>query len=171
MILRRQSSGVGQTCRHGDLLPVLIILGVVVLAMSWTRPAVSADEATDAKAAARHVVDTETAVGEMPPSFGLPPIVVKIRESGDAQGRTVAFKADLIFDEVDQGRIEDSISVTKHLLPRVMDSVITGLDGKLIENLSESATVSKMVIERANLVLKPYGVVVKALKMHYLGWR
>jgi hypothetical protein len=111
------------------------------------------------------------AVGEAVSSFGLPPIVVKVREPGDTQDRTITFKADLVFDEVDQNRIDDSMSVSKRLLPRIMDSVITGLDGKRIENLSDPATVTAMVVERANLVLTPYGVVVKALKMQYLGWR
>lgn len=161
--------------RFGDLLPVLMILVAVALAMSWTLPARSAENNANAKAAARHVADTETAVGEtvdeMVSSFGLPPIVVKVREPGDAQDRTIAFKADLVFDEVDMDRIEASMSVSKHLLPRIMDSVITGLDGKRIENLSDPESVTKVVIERANRVLRPYGVVVKALKMRYLGWR
>jgi hypothetical protein len=157
--------------RFGDLLPVLMTLGMVALAMSWTLPAWSAEKEPDAEAAARQVADTEAAVGEMIPIFGLPPIVVQVRNRDDAEGRTIAFKADLIFDEDDPDRIEDSVSVTKHLLPRIMDSVITGLDGKRVDNMSNPESVTRTVVERANLVLKPYGVVVKALKIHFLGWR
>lgn len=157
--------------RFGDLLPVLMTLGMVALAMSWTLPAWSAEKEPDAEAAARQVADTEAAVGEMIPIFGLPPIVVQVRNRDGAEGRTIAFKADLIFDEDDPDRIEDSVSVTKHLLPRIMDSVITGLDGKRVDNMSNPESVTRTVVERANLVLKPYGVVVKTLKIHFLGWR
>jgi hypothetical protein len=175
MIFRDETARTPRVCHIGDLLSVLAILGVRVLAVSWMRPAMSADKAPDVRAAARQLADSETAVGgavgEAVSSFGLPPIVVKVREPGDTQDRTITFKADLVFDEVDQNRIDDSMSVSKRLLPRIMDSVITGLDGKRIENLSDPATVTAMVVERANLVLTPYGVVVKALKMQYLGWR
>lgn len=160
--------------RTGDLFPVLAILGVLVLAMSWTGPAVSAGKAPGANAA-RQIADVETsaadASGDEMSSFGLPPIVVRVRDPGDMQERTITFKADLVFDEVDQKRIDDSISVSKRLLPRIMDSVITGLDGKRIANPPDPATVAKMVVERANLVLEPYGVVVRTLKMQYLGWQ
>lgn len=161
--------------RAGDLLPVLAILGVLVLAMSWTGPALSAGKASDAKTAVRHFADTEAAIADAASdemsSFGLPPVVVRVRDPADMQERTITFKADLVFDEVDQDRIDDSISVSKHLLPRIMDSVLTGLDGKHIANPSDPETVKTLVVERANLVLKPYGVVVRTLKMQYLGWQ
>lgn len=157
-----------QWSRTSDLLPVLAVLGLLVLAMSWVQPAAAGEVKDDAKEAAHHVASTEAAVAEDIPTFGLPPIVVRVREDGVAGDKTIAFKADFLFDEIDIGRIEDSINVSKKLLPKIMDSVIMGIEGRRIANLSDPATMDRMVIQRVNLVLNPYGVVVKELKMRYL---
>jgi hypothetical protein len=155
--------------RRSDLLPVLAVLGLLALAMSWVQPAFAGEETEDnAKEAAHHVATMEAAIAEEIPTFGLPPIVVRVKDGASITDKTVAFKADLLFDEIDIGRIEDSINVSRKLLPRIMDSVILGIEGKHIANLSDPTTMDQMVIQRANLVLKPYGVVVKALKMRYL---
>ena len=170
MMLADEITDTARVSRRSDLLPVLAVLGLLALAMSWVQPAFAGEDTDDAaKKAAHHVATTEAAVAEEMPTFGLPPIVVRVKDGTSVADKTVAFKADFLFDEIDIGRIEDSINVSKKLLPRIMDSVILGIEGKHIANLSDPATMDRMVIQRANLVLKPYGVVVKALKMRYLA--
>lgn len=161
------TTGTARHYRHRDLLPVLLVLAALFAAMSWVEPAKAGETKKGAKEAANHVAATEAAVAEEMPSFGLPPIVLRVRDE-NAANRTVAFKAALLFDEDDSSRIEDSIRVSKRLLPRIMDSVITGIEGKRIANLSDPATMDRMVLRRTNLVLNPYGVVVHALRMDYL---
>lgn len=99
------------------------------------------------------------------PSFGLPPIAVRVLEDRTLMDRSVVFKADLVFDEVDEERIKDTMRVTKALLPRIMDSVITGIHGKRFSDLTTLAALNHVVLQRSNAVLRPYGVVVKSLRM------
>jgi hypothetical protein len=166
------TNGTARQDRRRDLLPILFVLAALFMAMSWVGPARAGDTSAgaarpDAKAAANHIAATEAAVADETPTFGLPPIVLRVTDE-NAANRTVAFKAALVFDEEDDDRIEDSMRVSKRLLPRIMDSVITGIEGKRIANLSDPSTVDRMVLQRANLVLNPYGVVVRALRMDFL---
>jgi hypothetical protein len=160
--LRSTACGTG---RGGLLLPVLLLTAMLLLT-PWQRAAWASGSSV---AAAEHVANTEAAVGNAElPTFSLPPIVLQVREINNPKKRTIAFKAALVFDEVDEGRIEDSMSVTKSVLPRIMDSVIIGIQGERFNKLPDPEAVDRLVIQHANAVLKPYGVVIKALKMHYL---
>ena len=55
------------------------------------------------------------------------------------------------------------------LLPRIMDSVITGIEGKQFEDLSNLVFLNDVIVRRSNSVLKPYGVVVKSLNLKDLS--
>jgi len=57
--------------------------------------------------------------------------------------------------------------VTKRLVPRIMDSVIVGLQNRHFETLPERDVVDKLVVQYSNAVLKPYGVVIKSLQIQY----
>jgi hypothetical protein len=113
-------------------------------------------------------VSLATVADEEAPSFGLPPIVVQLRTRDGQGNKTISFKAALIFDEVDWDRIEDSMRVTKTLMPRIVDSVISGIQNRRFETPPDGAAVDRLVIEYSNAVLKPYGVVIKELRMQYL---
>lgn len=145
---------------------------ILAFAIAWPFSAHSGHAPSDYGAvyqvAEAEAADKEHAESELL-TFPLPPIVVRIRQSGEPQMKVVAFKADLVFDEVDPGRIDASIDVADQLVPRIVDSVITGLEGRQIEAASMSETVNRLVIERVNLVLNPYGVTVKSLNVRYLG--
>jgi hypothetical protein len=147
--------------RHGGgLLPALALAGLLTVTMPWSDAAyASGSEASHGEAAGAK------SAPEGPPIFGLPPIVVNVLQTGDPDAKTIIFKADLVFDEVDPMRIEETMSVTKSLLPRIMDSVITGIQGKRFSNLKDIAFLNDVVLQRSNDVLKPYGVVVKSLRL------
>jgi len=152
--------------RGGALLPALALAGLLTVTMPWARAAyASGGETSHGEAAGAD------SVPEGPPIFGLPPIVVNVLQTGNPKAQTVVFKADLVFDEVDPTRIEDTMSVTKSLLPRIMDSVITGIQGKRFNDLKDIAFLNDVVLQRSNDVLKPYGVVVKSLHLMELGRR
>jgi hypothetical protein len=144
----------------GSTLLRIVALAALLTAVLPLPEAVSAASASDGHAA------------ETPrerPHFGLPPIVVQVMEKRDPTARVVIFKANLFFDEVDQDRINDTMRVTKSLLPRIMDSVITGIQGKRFDDLSDFAWLNEVVLRRSNAVLKPYGVEVSSLELKDLS--
>jgi hypothetical protein len=152
--------------RGGGLLPALALAGLLTVTMPWSDAAyASGSETSHGEAAGAN------GAPEGPPIFGLPPIVVNVLQTGDRKAQTVVFKADLVFDEVDPTRIEDTLIITKSLLPRIMDSVITGIQGKRFGNLKDIAFLNDVVLQRSNDVLKPYGVVVKSLHLKDLTRR
>ena len=77
----------------------------------------------------------------------------------------------LIFDETDEDRINDSLRIAKTLMPRIMDSVITGVQGHRFDSASKAEDVNRMILDRSVAVLQPYGVVVKTLRIERLGNR
>jgi len=156
--------------RDETLFRVLLVAGLLLLTASWTGTAAAASSPAKADShAAGKKPDAHSGSDAIDPIFGLPPIVVKVPERGKRIDRTIVFKADLVFDEVENDRINDSMRVAKALLPRIMDSVITGMQGKYFDDLSTPASLSDVVLQRSNIVLKPYGVVAKALRLQDLG--
>jgi hypothetical protein len=150
--------------RGGGLFPALALAGLLTVTTPWSDAAyASGSETSHGEAAGAN------GAPEGPPIFGLPPIVVDVLQIGDPDAKTIIFKADLVFDEVDQTRIEDTLIITKSLLPRIMDSVITGIQGKSFKNLKDIAFLNDLVLQRSNDVLRPYGVVVKSLRLRDLG--
>ena len=143
------------------MLSALALAGLLSVAMPWADAAYASGGGTMHGEAA--------GANDGPPVFGLPPIVVTVHHAGDHDAKTIIFKADLVFDEVDKTRIDDTMSVTKALLPRLMDSLITGIEGKTFKDLKDIAFLHDIVLERSNEVLRPYGVVVKALRLKNLG--
>jgi hypothetical protein len=103
------------------------------------------------------------------PIFGLPPIMVQVPDNGGPELKIVLFKAALVFDEVDPERINDSQRIAKTVLPKIMDSVITGMQRHHFTDKTTAADVSRLVLDRSNAVLKPYGVIIKKLKMEHLA--
>lgn len=145
--------------RGSALLPALLIAFGLVLSPSWRHPA-QAGEPTGA---------AHEAAGE--PSFDLPPIAVQLSREASAAPRTVVVKAALVFDETDEDRINDSLRLAKTLLPKIMDSVITGVQGQQFAGDSGREAVNRVILERSIAVLQPYGVVVKKLRMDGFGGR
>ncbi len=145
-------------CRRALLSILLAVLGLAV-ALGWHHAAL-AGERTEAAG---------KAVGE--PSFDLPPIVVQVSEAGRAQRKTMVFKAALVFDETDEDRINDSQRIVKTLMPKIMDSVITGVQGHRFEADPNFAEVNQVILDRSAAVLQPYGVVIKFLRIEHLGNR
>jgi hypothetical protein len=140
------------------LLPVLLL--AVGLASAVWHHAAWAGETTEAK---------EKVAGE--PSFGLPPIVVQIPEAGHHQPKMVVLKVALVFDETDEDRINDSLRIAKILMPRIMDSVIAGVQEHHFDSASKAEDVNELILDRSAAVLRPYGVLVKSLRIEQLGDR
>lgn len=152
--------------RGGALLPALALAGLLAVTMAWPDAVyASGGETVHGEAAGAN------GEPEGPPVFALPPIVVNVLQTGAPAAQTVVFKADLVFDEVDKTRIDDTMSVTKSLLPRIMDSVITGIQGKSFADVTDIAFLNDVVLQRSNEVLKPFGVVVASLRLTELGRR
>lgn len=147
------------TRRAGALFRALAVAGLLAAAMPWAGAAQAAAGSTAHGGAGADGAEAAQ------PIFGLPPIVATVLQKGDPEPKTVVFKADLVFDEVEDDRIQQSIGVTKSLLPRIMDSVITGIEGKQFDDLKNLASINDVVVARSNEVLKPYGVVVKSLHL------
>jgi len=137
--------------RSGGLLPALALAGLLTVTMPWSVAAYASGGGTSHGEAAG-----ANGAPAGAPIFGLPPIVVDVLQTGDPDAKTIIFKADLVFDEVDPARIEDAMSVTKSLLPRIMDSVITGIQGRRFKDLKDIVFLNDVVLQRSNDVLKPY---------------
>ncbi len=105
------------------------------------------------------------------PIFNLPPIMVQVPDNGGPALKIVVFKAALIFDEVDPERINDCERIAKSLLPKIMDSVITGIQRHHFTDKTTTADVTQVVLAQSKAVLNPYGVVIKKLKMENLAIR
>jgi hypothetical protein len=143
----------------GRVLPALLVSIVLSLAVAWHHSAL-AGEPTEAKG---------KVAGE--PSFDLPPIVVQISQTGRPYPRAMVFKAALIFDETDEQRINDSQRIAKTLMPKIMDSVITGVQAHQFSAASNVDDVNQVILDRSVAVLQPYGVVIKTLRIEQLGIR
>jgi hypothetical protein len=157
MILAERRTGAGAIARGRMLAAVALFAAGLALVAAWPQQARAANNAGQS---------TVNETGE--PIFGLPPIVVQIPGRGRA-ARTIVFKAALIFDEVDADRINDSQRLAKTLLPKIMDSVITGVQNHQFVDLTNTEEVNKVVLDRSTVVLKPYGVLLKGLRMEHLG--
>lgn len=164
--LWRRALGTTARCKACGvaLLPALSLAGLLTLTLPLS------EAAGAAPASATNAADEDGADADVvSPIFGLPPIVVTVLENSDPTAKTLIFMAVLVFDEVDAVRIEDSLSVTKSLLPRIMDSVITGIQGKRFDDLANLAALNDIILQRSNAVLTPYGVVVKSLRLRNLS--
>ncbi|MPY74529.1 MAG: hypothetical protein GEU87_09715 [Alphaproteobacteria bacterium] len=139
------------------LLQILLIAAGIAFAMPCHHRASAGEPAKAASDA------------EVEPSFDLPPIIVQVSQNGRAHQKTMVFKAALVFDETDRERINDSMRMAKTLLPKIMDSVITGVQGHHFDAESKPEDVNKLILDRSVAVLQPYGVVVKYLRMESLG--
>lgn len=138
------------------LFPVLLVAASLVFAMPWHQRALAGELARAAGEA------------DVEPSFDLPPIIVQVSQNGRPHQKTLVFKAALVFDETDPERINDSMRMAKTLLPKIMDSVITGVQGHHFDAGSKPEEVNRLILDRSVAVLKPYGVVVKYLRMESL---
>ncbi len=107
--------GDGAVYRGRGLLAALLLAAGLIAAMASPQPAwANSSHETKAEAPAE-------------PIFGLPPVIIQVPDNGGSELKIVVFKATLIFDEVDPERINDSQRIAKSLLPKIMDSVITGM--------------------------------------------
>jgi hypothetical protein len=155
----RSTTGAVAGGRRTAALAVLMLASGLLFATAWHRSASAGALAKEAEKVARE------------PSFDLPPIVVQVSQSGRSHPRTMVFKAALIFDETDEERINDSQRIAKTLMPRIMDSVITGVRAHQFDDASQTEDVNQVIMDRSVAVLQPYGVVIKALRIEYLGNR
>jgi len=158
MTFAERRTGAGAIARGRMLATVALLAAGLALVAALPQQARAANNAGQS---------TVNETGE--PIFGLPPIVVQIPGRGRANARTIVFKAALIFDEVDADRINDSQRLAKTLLPKIMDSVITGVQNHHFVDLTNTEEVNKVVLDRSTVVLKPYGVLLKGLRMEHLG--
>ena len=159
MMFSRSTTGAVAGGRCRALLPVLLVAIGLASAAAWHHAA-RAGGTTEAKG---------KVAGE--PSFDLPPIVVQIPEAGDHHPKTVVFKVALIFDETDEDRINDSLRIAKALMPRIMDSVIAGVQEHHFDTATKDDDVNQLILDRSVAVLQPYGVLVKSLRIEQLGNR
>ena len=159
MMTSRSTTGAVAGGRGRALLAALLVAIGLAAAGAWQSAAQAGEPAGAAKKAA----------GE--PSFDLPPIAVQVSQAGREHTTTMVFKAALIFDETDEDRINDSLRIAKTLMPRIMDSVITGVQGHRFDSASKAEDVNRMILDRSVAVLQPYGVVVKTLRIERLGNR
>jgi hypothetical protein len=157
MTFAERRMGAGAIARGRMLAAVALFAAGLALVAAWPQQARASNSGQS----------TLNETGE--PIFGLPPIVVQIPGRGRANARTIVFKAALIFDEVDADRINDSQRLAKTLLPKIMDSVITGVQNHHFVDLTNTEEVNKVVLDRSTVVLKPYGVLLKGLRMEHLG--
>lgn len=157
MTFAERRTGAGAIARGRMLAAVALFAAGLALVAAWPQQARASNSGQS----------TLNETGE--PIFGLPPIVVQIPGRGRANARTIVFKAALIFDEVDADRINDSQRLAKTLLPKIMDSVITGVQNHHFVDLTNTEEVNKVVLDRSTVVLKPYGVLLKGLRMEHLG--
>lgn len=157
MTIAERRTGAGAIARGRMLAAVALVAAGVALVAAWPQEARASNSGQS----------TVNETGE--PIFGLPPIVVQIPGRGRTHARTIVFKAALIFDEVDADRINDSQRLAKTLLPKIMDSVITGVQNHHFVDLTNTEEVNKVVLDRSTVVLKPYGVLLKGLRMEHLG--
>ena len=157
MMLAERRTGNGAMCGGRALVAALLLATGLVIAMSCHQQAWASNSAESS-------VD---ASGE--PVFGLPPIVVQVPDHGGSELKVIIFKAALVFDEVEPERISDSQRIAKSLLPKIMDSVISGVQNHRFTDWSKTEEVTQVVLDSSNAVLKPYGVVIKKLRMQDLG--
>lgn len=149
--------GDGAVFNPRALLAALLLAAGLTVAMAPHQPAWASNSG-------------EPAADKAPqPIFNLPPIMVQVPDNGGRELKTVLFKAALVFDEVDPERINDSERIAKSVLPKIMDSVITGMQRHHFTDKTTAADVSRLVLDQSNAVLKPYGVIIKKLKMEHLA--
>jgi hypothetical protein len=158
--MMRAPSSAGVLARRcgRSLFPALLLAGVLVQAPCWQESAWAGEAAGKA---------TEEA--DLEPSFDLPPIVVQVPAHGTTTARTIVLRTALVFDETDRDRITDSQRLAKALLPKIMDSVITGVQGHRVKDWSNTSDVNQVILDRAAAVLGPYGVLIKTLRVELFG--
>lgn len=159
MTFAQTRTGVRVTGRLATWLPVLLLAAVLAVAAGGDRPAWAGEAANGHETGARE------------PLFDLPPIMVNVQGKGNVPAKTIVLKTALVFDEVDEDRINDSQRLAKALLPKIMDSVITGVQKYHAVDASDAAGVDKVILERAVAVLRPYGVLIKSLRVENLSGR
>jgi hypothetical protein len=163
MMFAERRTGNGMIGRGRARLVALSLAAGLAVAMASQQPAWASS--------AEHASTEAHSGTEAPPEpiFGLPPILIQIPENGGPELKVIVFKASLIFDEVDPERINDSQRIAKSLLPKIMDSVITGMQRHHFADATATEDVTQVVLDSSNAVLKPYGVIIKHLKMEHLG--
>lgn len=171
MMFAAEAMTSGRMHRAGPLWPMLAVAAALLLASSWMRPAAAASDPAPAAA-----VDEKAGDDAALASFGLPPIVVMLKQRDESKGKeskgkTVILKVDLLFDERDEDRINIMLSTAKALLPRIMDSLLTGIQGRQFDDTDDTVAINAVLVERSNRVLRPYGVNVKASRLVQLGVR
>jgi len=157
MMLAPSSAGVLARRCGRSLFPALLLAAALVQAPFWHRPAWAGEAAA------------KTTDADLDPSFDLPPIVVQVPGHGERMAKTIVLRTALVFDETDRDRINDSQRLAKALLPKIMDSVITGVQGHRIKDWSNASDVNQVILDRAAAVLGPYGVLIKTLRVELFG--
>jgi len=99
-------------------------------------------------------------------TYDLPLIVLQMPSAvKSSEPRSLVVNGSLQFKGKSDSKLTHSIRMAKLLTPSIMDSILTGMQQEEFDAISDPAVVNRVVLNRTNIVLQPYGVSAERLLM------
>lgn len=105
-------------------------------------------------------------------TYDLPLIVLQMPNTAHSQEpRSLVVNGSLQFKGRTDKQLTRSIRMAKLLTPSIMDSILTGMHRAEIDAISNPDVMNRLVLDRTNIVLHPYGVSAERMLMEGMDIR
>ena len=103
-------------------------------------------------------------------TYTLPPIVVQLPKSIRPSGSLV-ISSSLEFSAGTLTEAANGARLAKLLSPRLVDSIVTGVREQRYLIAKDASAADRVILDRSNSILRPYGVVAARLSAQHMDYR
>ncbi len=118
----------------------------------------------------RASIDTAFADANYSSTYTLPPIVVQLPKSIRPSGSLV-ISSSLEFNAGTLTEAANGARLAKLLSPRLVDSIVTGVREQRYLIAKDASAADRVILDRSNTILRPYGVVASRLSAQHMDYR